>query len=189
MSKISDLNTELEQYVEDVEDIKSKIEDIATNKNVIIVEGTDTPLSVLTKIDTNTIETPTESLTITENGTYNVTNYAEAAIDVSKDIDNITLSKTIDKTNIFVNGGVLSNDSFYDTVDDVVQVYGPITLGLTPSPDDGDTVINRAYARQADLIYNAIAGSSINESDYTDEKLAEYERILINVSQGGQNNG
>ena len=63
------------------EQIKDSIKTVAENKG-LTVEETDTPLSVLTKIDNSTIATPTETISITENGTVDVTNYASADVNV-----------------------------------------------------------------------------------------------------------
>ena len=63
------------------EQIKDNIKTVAENKG-LTVEETDTPLSVLTKIDNSTIATPTETISITENGTVDVTNYASADVNV-----------------------------------------------------------------------------------------------------------
>lgn len=50
MAQIDTINERLEDYTEEAEAIKEKIQEIAENKEVEIVSGTDTPLSVLTKI-------------------------------------------------------------------------------------------------------------------------------------------
>lgn len=62
--------------------IKSEIEDIAEAKDIAVEESVDTPISVLQKIDSGTIKTPTGTLNISGNNTYDVTNYASAVVNV-----------------------------------------------------------------------------------------------------------
>lgn len=64
------------------EAIKSEIEDIAEAKDIAVEESVDTPISVLQKIDNGTIKTPTGTLNISGNNTYDVTNYASAVVNV-----------------------------------------------------------------------------------------------------------
>ena len=59
MAAIDSRNARLASYTEDVEDIKTKIKNMATNANVSIVYGTDTPLSVLSKVESKPIEIST----------------------------------------------------------------------------------------------------------------------------------
>ena len=54
MAGIDSRNTRLESYVQIAEQIKSKIKDVAENKNLVVEEEVDTPLSVLEKIDLGT---------------------------------------------------------------------------------------------------------------------------------------
>ena len=81
---MTDFNTELtreQNATAIVSQIKSTIKTVATNKG-ISVGSTDTPLSVLSKIDNGTIATPTEQLDITQNGVQDVTNYASVNVNV-----------------------------------------------------------------------------------------------------------
>lgn len=82
MAQIDVVNQRIEDYTDVVEAIKTKVKQIADNKNISVIGGTDTPLSVLTKIDNGTIETPSETISITSNGTVDVTNYASANVAV-----------------------------------------------------------------------------------------------------------
>lgn len=84
MAEIDVVNQRIENYTDVVEQIKTKIKEVADNKNISVIGGTDTPLSVLTKIDNGTIKTPTETISITSNGTVDVTNYGTANVAVEQ---------------------------------------------------------------------------------------------------------
>jgi len=83
MAEIDSRNTRLQSYTTTAENIKLKIQDVAENKNVTIVDGTDTPLTVLTKIDNATVVTPSGTKSITSNGSnIDVSAYAKADVSV-----------------------------------------------------------------------------------------------------------
>ena len=84
MAEIDVVNQRIEDYTDVVEAMRTKIEQIADNKTIDITGGTDTPLSVLTKIDNGTIKAPTDTINITSNGTVDVTNYANANVAVEQ---------------------------------------------------------------------------------------------------------
>lgn len=89
MSKIDSRNQRLQAYTTTAEQIKAKIKDVAENKNVTIVEGTDTPLTVLTKIDNATVVTPSGTKSITSNGSnIDVSAYAKADVSVQPNLQN-----------------------------------------------------------------------------------------------------
>lgn len=79
---LDDLNTQLSGYIQDVESIKEKIKQVAQGKNITIVENVDTPISVLNKINNGTVPTPTGTLNITQNNTYDVSLYQYANVNV-----------------------------------------------------------------------------------------------------------
>ena len=82
MAEIDSRNAKLGQCTQIAQQIKTKIKQVARNKNISVVYGTDTAVSLLTKIDSGTIKTPTNAVNITQNGTVDVTNYATANVSV-----------------------------------------------------------------------------------------------------------
>lgn len=96
MSKIDIRNQRLQTYVPIAESEKAKIVEIAENKSISVTSGTDTPLTVLTKIDNGTIKTPTGTKNITDTALTDVTNYANAqVVDSNLTSENIITGKTI----------------------------------------------------------------------------------------------
>ena len=55
MADIDEINTRLAYCILESEKIKSKIKEIAQNKGIQIQYDVDTPLSLLSKIDANTV--------------------------------------------------------------------------------------------------------------------------------------
>lgn len=113
MAKIDSRNQRLEDYTQDVKDIKSKIRDIADNKTIIVESGIDTPLSVLNKINNGTIKTPTATLNITTNNTYDITNYANVDVNVQPTLQNKQVTITTNTTT------TITKDNGYDGLNEV----------------------------------------------------------------------
>ena len=107
-SVLDDLNAQLSGYVQDVEAIKEKIKQVAQNKNISVIAQEDTPITVLNKIDSQTIPIPTEQLNVTQNGSYDVTNYSQAIVNVQGGT-----TKYAHHIYITWNGGT-SDDGFFD---------------------------------------------------------------------------
>lgn len=129
MAQIDIINDRLEEYTEEAEAIKEKIEKVARNKNISVESNIDTPLSVLTKIDNSTIKTPTDSINIVSNGTTNVQNYASAIVNVQPNLQ-------AKSTTIASNGTInISPDTGYDGLQSVqVTTNVPSGGGDEPTP-------------------------------------------------------
>lgn len=120
MARIDELNTRLIGILGDTEDIKDKIKDVAENKDIEIEYGEDSPLSVLTKIDNGTIKTPSGTLTVTENGTYDVTNYESVVTNITA-IDIYHIVQTINGDDCTLT--ITDYDSSVTTDNYIVSVY------------------------------------------------------------------
>lgn len=117
---MSDFETELgreQNATETAGKMKNRIKRVAENKG-LTVETTDTPLTVLTKLDNGTIPTPTETINITSNGTYDVTNYASANVNVPSE------EPTLGTKTITANGT-------YNASDDNLDGYSSVTVNVT----------------------------------------------------------
>lgn len=143
-----------------VKQIKDSIKDVAENKG-LTVETTDTPLSVLTKIDNSTIATPTGTINITQNGTVDVTNYASASVNVPSE------EPTLGTKTITANGT-------YNASDDNLDGYSSVTVNVTGGESISVNNIIQTYDLMQNLTFKNI---SYNISDYSDSNI----EIMINL--------
>lgn len=133
MAKIDSRNQRLEDYTEEAEAIKSKIQDVAEAKDIEIENGVDTPLSVLTKINSGTVKTPSGTINITSNGTTNVTEYANADVNVQPNLQTkqVTITQNGKET--------ITPDGGYEGLSSVEVTTDVPTGGDTPSGTIGIT--------------------------------------------------
>ncbi len=113
MAKIDSRVTRVENDNAEMQQVKCKIANVASSKNVSINYGTDTMVDVLDNIDNNTIPTPSGTLSITSNNTYDVTNYASADVNVVPSLQNKSVTITQNGTQ------TISADVGYDGLNEV----------------------------------------------------------------------
>lgn len=113
MAKIDSRVTRVENDNAEMQEVKCKIANVASNKNVSINYGTDTMVDVLDNIDNGTIPTPSGTLSITSNNTYDVTNYASADVNVVPSLQNKTVTITENGTQ------TISADAGYDGLNEI----------------------------------------------------------------------
>lgn len=151
MSKINDLNTELEEYVEDAETIKNKIQTVATAKDISIIRGTDTPSSVLDKINAGTVKTPSGTKNIDSNGITDVSLFQYVDVNVSPNVSEKTITN---------NGTYLASDENVDGFSKVVvDVQGggaePVQRYLIVQNADGSIDITTTSSMDPATYYQA----------------------------------
>lgn len=118
MGQLDNIIQELTTYTNEVEQIKSTVKTVAENKNIAIEYDVDDALSLLNKIDDGTIATPTGTLNITSNGIVDVTQYANANVNVPSE------EPTLGTKTITVNGT-------YNASDDNLDGYSSVTVNVT----------------------------------------------------------
>ena len=191
MAEIDSRTSMVIDLTNDVKEIRDKIAEIAENKGIEIQESVDTPLSVLTKIDNATIATPTGTINITQNGTTDVTNYANASVSVQPNLQ--AKSETI-----LQNGTqTISADTGYD---------GLSSVTLTISVSGGGTsnieiTLPSAFANAYDINYfqvdsnrvllggRGVTGVWLHNipTNSTTQIYNQYDRWVSNVQQVGNN--
>ena len=163
MSKINDLNTRLASYVEEAEDIKEKIKNIAVNKNISIEAGVDTPLDVLDNIDQETVK-PSGNINLTTLNSTNVANYETAQV-----VDaNLIAGNIKDGVSVLGLTGTFTGDADA-TITDILPnkkayVQGNLVVGNMPIYGDDPlepTEITPTTSSQTLLIGNKYANSNI----------------------------
>lgn len=71
--------------------IKSNIKSMAITNGVTVINGTDTPLTVLSKINSVTAPIPTGILSISHNGLYDITSYGSIDITTTYSADYLSI--------------------------------------------------------------------------------------------------
>ena len=158
MAKIDSRIARVGQLTEDVQDIKDKIKDVASNKGIAINYGIDTMVDVLDNIDNGTIETPTGTKNITDTTLTDVTNYANAqVVDSNLTSANIITGKTI----LGVSGSAVvpsgTKNITQNGVTDVTN-YASADVNVVPSLQNKSVTIteNGTQTISADVGYDGL---------------------------------
>ena len=113
--------------------IKKRIKRFAEDKG-FVVEETDTPMKVLSKLYTGTIATPTETINITSNGTVDVTNYANANVNVPSE------EPTLGTKTITANGT-------YNASDDNFDGYSSVTVNVAGGSSKFASLVDKSITQ------------------------------------------
>ena len=173
-----------------IRNAKAALKESIENKGVIVGDGTiDTYAEKVSEIEQGI--TPTGSLEITNNDTYDVTTYAEAIVNVPGIVPTGTINITENDTynvsdyaeavvNVQGSGGYQPQDNLtilqngeYNMIHDTDKFYNPVYVEV-PQPSGTATIIQNGeydvaqYARadvQVPEIHNAFKVSTIQERD------------------------